>query len=168
VEQAMTDTAGTTATEASPERDATERSTGELVGQLSEQVTRLIQDEARLAWREVQRKGARAGVGAGLFGAAGVLALYGGGAVVAGLVLVLAMVLPAWVAALVLGGAILLVAAITALVGRAQLRRAAPPVPDQAVASVREDLAVIKQHARAERNHPTGPGPASAGEGARR
>ncbi|GDY29048.1 phage holin family protein [Gandjariella thermophila] len=156
---AQTTTAETTATEATAERDATQRSTGELVGQLSEQVSRLVRDEARLAWREVQRKGARAGRGASLFGAAGVLALYGGGALVAGLILVLALVLPAWVAALVLGGAILLVAGITALAGRAQMRRAAPPVPRQAVASVREDMEVIRQHVRHER---------AAGEGARR
>lgn len=127
------------------------RSTGELVGELSEQVSRLVRDEVRLAWREVQRKGAHARTGAGLFGAAGVLAVYGGGAVLAGLVLLLAMVLPAWLAALAIGGGLLLVAALTALVGRSQLRRAAPPVPDRAVASVREDLAVIRQRARPER-----------------
>jgi hypothetical protein len=156
----MTETAGTTATEATPDRDTRERSTGELVGQLSEQISRLVRDEARLAWREVHRKGTRAGVGAGLFGVAGVLALYGGGAVVAGLVLALALVLPAWAAGLVLGGAILLVAGITALVGRGQLRRAAPPVPDRAVASVREDLEVIRQHARGDRHHADEPGTA--------
>jgi Putative Actinobacterial Holin-X, holin superfamily III len=75
-------------------------------------------------------------------------------------VLLLAMVLPAWLAALVIGAAVLIMAGVTALVGRAQLRKAAPPVPDRTVASVREDLAMIRQRA-----HPVpAPRAASASE----
>jgi hypothetical protein len=122
-----------------------ERPVSALLADLSEQVHRLVAAEVRLAATEVRRKARRAGRGAAMFGGAGVLVLAGVGALVAGAVLALAMVLPAWVAALLVGGGAFVVAGLCALVGRFELRRATPPVPEWAMASVREDIDTIKR-----------------------
>jgi uncharacterized membrane protein YqjE len=123
-------------------------STGELVARLSEQVSRLVRAELRLAQLELADKGKRAGIGVALFGGGGLLALYGVGAIVAGLVLLLALALPAWAAALIVGGVLLAVAGVLALRGRTQVRQATPPVPKQALDSVKADVAVVKERAR--------------------
>ncbi|GAB3900791.1 phage holin family protein [Microbispora bryophytorum] len=123
-------------------------STGELVRRLSEDVSRLIRDELRLARLEMTRKGKRAGMGAGLLGAAGVIAFYGGGALVATAILALALVLPAWASALIIGAALLALAGLLALVGKEQVSRAAPPTPDEAMRSLKADIDVMKESAR--------------------
>src|SRR5437764_13006828 len=74
-------------------KPAEERSLGELVTDLTDEVKRLVRDELRLAMFELQRKGKRMGLGAGLVGVAGVLELFGGGTPVAALVVALAMVM---------------------------------------------------------------------------
>ncbi|MEU7477892.1 phage holin family protein [Lentzea sp. NPDC042327] len=125
----------------------TDTSTAQLVNQLSEQVSRLARDEIRLAVAELKDKGKHAGVGAGLFGAAGVFAWWGGLSVVAGLVLALSLVLPGWAAALIVAAGLLLIAGVLALVGRSQVKQAAPPVPRQAVENVQRDIATIKESA---------------------
>jgi hypothetical protein len=64
--------------------------------------------------------------------------------VLAGVVLLLALVLPAWIAAMIVGGALLLAAAVAALVARGQFRKSAP-MPSAAVEEAREDVAVVKE-----------------------
>ncbi|GIH46838.1 Putative Holin-X, holin superfamily III [Microbispora rosea] len=123
-------------------------STGELVRRLSEDVSRLIRDELRLARLEMTRKGKRAGMGAGLLGAAGLVAFYGGGALVATAILALALVLPAWASALIIGAALLALAGLLALVGKEQVSRATPPTPDEAMRSLKADIDVMKESAR--------------------
>ncbi|WP_439660299.1 phage holin family protein [Lentzea sp. HUAS TT2] len=125
----------------------TDTSTAQLVHQLSEQVSRLARDEIRLAVAELKDKGKHAGVGAGMFGAAGVFAWWGGLSVVAGLILLLALVVPPWAAALIVAAALLLFAGVFALVGKGQVKQAAPPVPRQAMDNVQQDIATIKESA---------------------
>ncbi|GAA4014197.1 phage holin family protein [Allokutzneria multivorans] len=122
-----------------------EPTTGELVAQLSEQVSRLVRDEMRLAQAELKEKGKRAGVGAGAFGVSGVLALYGLATVFAGLVLLLAVGMAPWLAAFVVGAALLLIAGVLAVVGKKQLAKAVPPVPEQTIANVRKDITALKE-----------------------
>ncbi|GII88037.1 membrane protein [Sphaerisporangium siamense] len=122
-------------------------STAELIKHLSEDVSRLVRDEIRLATMELGRKGKRAGLGAGLFGGAGVMALYGGGALVATAILALALVLPGWLAALIVGVALLIVAALMALMGKEQVSRATPPLPEEAIQSLKADVDVVKESA---------------------
>ncbi|MCT9929321.1 phage holin family protein [Planotetraspora sp. A-T 1434] len=123
-------------------------STGELVRRLSEDVSRLVRDELRLARLEMTEKGKRAGVGAGMLGGAGVVALYGGGSLVAAAIIALAMVLPAWASALIVGAALLLVAGVVGLVGKRQVSRATPPTPEKAIQSFKTDIDVMKERAR--------------------
>jgi hypothetical protein len=122
-------------------------STGDLVKQLSEQVSRLVRDEFRLAQLEMTRKGQQAGVGAGLLGGSGVIALYAVGCLLAAAIIGLATAVAAWLAALIVGAALLLVAAVSALLGKGRLSRATPPVPQQAVDSVKADVEEIKESA---------------------
>jgi hypothetical protein len=119
-------------------------STGELVSQLSQEVSQLVRDELRLAQVEVSGKAKKAGVGVGMFGAAGVLALYGGGVLIATAILALALVLDAWLAALIVGVVLLVVAGAAALLGKKRVNEAAPPVPTLAVDSVKEDVDAIR------------------------
>jgi uncharacterized membrane protein YqjE len=122
-------------------------STGELVKQLSEQVSRLVRDELRLAQLEMTRKGKQAGVGVGLLGGSGVIALYAVGCLLAAAIIGLATVVAAWLAALIVGAALLLVAALSALLGKGRLSKATPPVPQQAVDSIKADVEEIKESA---------------------
>src|SRR5215208_7593708 len=100
---------------------------GELVQDLSRQTSTLIRQEMRLAQAELTEKGRHAGKGAGMFGGAGVVALYGVGALVAAAVLGLATVLEPWIAATAIGFALLLVAGVLALSGKKELDEAGPP-----------------------------------------
>ncbi|SRR5581483_4534315 len=125
-----------------------ERSAGELVKQMSEQVSLLVRDELKLAQLEMTRKGKQAGVGAGLLGGSGLIALYAVGCLLACVIIALSGVLAAWLAALIVGVALLLAAAVAALLGRRRLRKAVPPMPEQAMGSVKTDVEEIKERAR--------------------
>jgi hypothetical protein len=130
-----------------PAAPAANSSTSELVQNLSEQVSRLLRDELKLAEYEMTRKAARFGRGAGLFGGSGLIALYGIGCLLAAAIIGLAIVLPAWLAALIVGLVLLAAAGLAALIGKNQLSQAAPPVPEQTVLSVRADVEEIKERA---------------------
>ncbi|EEP74472.1 hypothetical protein MCAG_04799 [Micromonospora sp. ATCC 39149] len=134
-------------------RTESEPSTAELVQRATEQVSRLVRDELALARAELTQKGKHAGIGIGLFGGGGALALYGLGALVAAAILLLALVVPAWLAALIVAVALFLVAGILALVGKKQVSQAVPPVPAATVRSVRADVdtvtAALKDRGRA-------------------
>jgi membrane protein len=120
-------------------------STGELVKQLSEQLSRLVRDELKLAESELASKGSRAAKGVGLFGGSGVFALYGLGCLLVAAIAGLALVVAVWLAALIVGAVVLVAAGCAALIGRGQLKKAVPPVPTQAVASVHADVEEIKE-----------------------
>lgn len=124
-----------------------EKSTAELVHDLTEQFSRLARTEVRLAVREVQEKAKHAGIGAAGIGIAGVLAGYGLAIVLAGVVLLLALAVPAWVAAMIVGVVVLVVAGVAALVAKGQLRKGAP-MPSDAVDSAKEDIQVVKEAAK--------------------
>ncbi len=117
----------------------------ELARQLPEQVSRLVREELRLAQLEMTQKGKRAGLGAGMLGGGGVVALYGAAAILAAIILALATALPAWGGALIVGSALLAVSAVLAALGRKKFQQAAPPVPEGTSASVEADMKEIKE-----------------------
>lgn len=125
-----------------------ESSTGELVSRLSEQVTQLVRHELQLALTELKQKGKQAGIGAGLTGAGGVVALFGLGALVLAAIAALALVVPVWAAALIVGVVVLLVAGLLALTGIGQIKRGTPPLPEQAITSVQRDIQTVKDSAK--------------------
>ena len=120
---------------------------GELVKQLSEEISQLVRDEVRLATLEMTGKAKTAARGAGLFGGSGVMALYGIGCLLAAAIIALAGVLSPWLAALIVGVALFAVAGIAALAGKGQFKRATPPIPSRAAESVKADVEQIKESA---------------------
>ena len=132
---------------------ANEQSTAELVQRASEQISRLVRDEIALARAELTEKAKHAGIGAGLFGGGGVLVVYGVGALIATAALALALVLPGWLAALIVAVALFLVAGLLALIGRREIRRATPPAPSGAAASVRADVQTLTAAVRDRHNN---------------
>jgi uncharacterized membrane protein YqjE len=133
-------------------RPVTDQSTSELVQRASEQITRLVRDEIALAKAELAEKGKHAGIGVGLFGGGGVLALYGVGALIATLIIVFDLFLPLWLAALIVTVVLFAVAGILALLGKKQVTRATPPEPAEAVASVKADVDQVKHAVKAGRS----------------
>lgn len=130
---------------------ADDRPLAELMRDLSQQSTELMRQEIELAKAELRAKGKSAGVGAGMFGAAGLIALFGVGALTACLVLALATAMDAWLAALIVAVVYLAAAGIAALVGKGKVQEATPPAPEQAIASTKEDVQWTKQRAQAAR-----------------
>ncbi|MDK3255898.1 phage holin family protein [Blastococcus capsensis] len=123
-------------------------STGQLVGQLTEQISRLVRDEARLAQAEMTQKAKKLGIGAGLFGGAGLFAFFGLAVLITTAILALALVLPAWLAALIVAVVLFAVAGVLALVGKKDVQKGSPPIPAEAIASTRTDIATVKESAR--------------------
>ncbi|MFY9808532.1 MAG: phage holin family protein [Pseudonocardiaceae bacterium] len=119
-----------------------------MVTRLAEQIPQLVRNELRLAQTELEHEGKRIGIGAGLAGAGGLIALYGLGALVAATIAALALVLPVWAAALIVGGVVLSLAGVLALIGIGQLKRAGPPMPEQAMASTKRDIEAVKASAK--------------------
>jgi uncharacterized membrane protein YqjE len=129
-----------------------ERSVSELMQLLTTQVTTLARKEVELAKVELAAKGKAAGIGGGMFGAAGLLAVLALGALTAAAILGLATVIDhAWIAAVIVGVAYLAVAGILALAGRGRFQKAAPMAPEQTTESVKEDVAWIKRQAKSAR-----------------
>ena len=125
-----------------PERSA---STGELVKQLSEQVSLLVREELKMARLELTRKGRFAGLGMGMYGASGLVALYAIACLLAAAIIAIAGEIRPWLAALIVGLALLVVSAVAALMGRSRMRRATPPVPEQAVEGAKADVGEVKE-----------------------
>jgi MFS family permease len=124
----------------SGEDDLRDRRLSDLVKQLAEQTSTLMRQEVDLAKAEVTQKGRDYGKGAGLYGAAGVVGLLAAGALTAFLIMLLDGALANWLAALVVGIALALIAAVLAAIGRNRIRAAAPPLPEQTVETVKEDV----------------------------
>ena len=125
-----------------------DRPIAELVRQLSDQTTTLVRQEIELAKAEMTAKGKQVGMGAGAFGAAGLVGLYAVGAITACLILALSTVVAGWLAALVVGVLYAIVAGVLALVGKKKTQAGAPPVPERAISSTKEDVEWAKIRAK--------------------
>lgn len=124
--------------------DAVDPSVGRLLVQLSEQSSRLVRDELALAQIEIKDTVKHAGVGVGLFSAAGVLALFGVGALVATAIIALALVLPLWLSALIVTLVLFVAAGVAGLLGRKQVQQASP-TPERTIENVRRDVDAVQE-----------------------
>jgi uncharacterized membrane protein YqjE len=131
-----------------PGQDRKDRSLPELLNDLSQELAALVHEELELAKAEVTAKGKRLGAGAGLLAGAAVVAVLALGAVVACVIAALAEAMALWLAALVVGVALLAVAGGLGLWAKADIQRASPPVPEEAVESTKEDVAWLKTQLR--------------------
>ncbi|NYG57154.1 putative membrane protein YqjE [Nocardioides daedukensis] len=121
-----------------------EPTTAQLLHQLSEDTRRLVRDELQLAQVEMKSKVKHTGIGAGLFGGAGIFALFGLGALIATAILALALVVDAWLAALIVAVVLFVIAALTGLFGKKQIDEGVPPVPERTVENVKKDVEQVK------------------------
>jgi uncharacterized membrane protein YqjE len=128
-----------------------DQSTGDLFRQLSQQTSDLVRQEVDLAKAELSEKGKKAGIGAGMFGGAGLMGLGAFGALTTCLILALAIVLDAWLAALIVAVVYGAIAGVLALQGRDRVREAAPAAPEQTVETVKEDIEWAKSQAKSAR-----------------
>jgi len=129
-----------------------ERGIGELLGDFANETTDLLSKEMELARAEIGIQVKRAGTGAGLFGAAAVFGLLGLGALTACAIAALALVMDTWLAALIIGAALVLVAGILALAGRSKVKAVAPPVPERAIGEMKRDIATVQEGVQAGRH----------------
>jgi MFS family permease len=127
--------------------------TAELMRRLSDQMGTLVRQEIELAKTEVSEKGKRAGIGAGMFGGAGVAGLYMVGTLLATIIAALSLAMDTWVAALIVTVVLGAVAAILALQGKSKVQEATPPAPERTIASVKRDADTIKASAKAGRSN---------------
>jgi uncharacterized membrane protein YqjE len=124
-----------------------EHSTGELVKLVAEQVSVLVRDELKLAQLEMSGKAKQAGKGVGMLGGGGLVALYGVACLIACVIIAISHSLQAWLAALIVGAALLAAAGVLAALGRSPMRKSTPPLPTEAVDSVKTDVAEIRERA---------------------
>ena len=124
-----------------------DRPVGELLSELAEQTSTLVRQELALARAELLEKGRHAGIGAGLIGGGGALALFAFGALSAAVILLLDRAMAAWLAALLVAVVYGAVAAGLALKGRTEIEESTPPVPEQTVETLKEDVAWAKTQA---------------------
>jgi Putative Actinobacterial Holin-X, holin superfamily III len=125
-----------------------EQSLSELTKRLADQASSLAQKEVELGKVELELKGKRLGLGAGAFGAAGLVGLYALGALVATAILALAIVLDAWLAALIVAVALGAAAGVLALMGKRKVEEGTPPIPEEAMESTKTDVEHTKQRAK--------------------
>jgi uncharacterized membrane protein YqjE len=127
------------------ESSVTDRSIADLVKQLSDQTTTLVRQEIDLAKAELAVKGKQAGLGAGMFGGASMFGLYALGALTACVILALATAMSGWLAALIVTVIYAAIAGVLALTGKNKVKQGVPPIPEQTVESVKEDVEWTKQ-----------------------
>ena len=137
--------------DANGQTDLRERPMGELLKQLADDTGTLVRQEIELAKAELSEKGKRAGIGAGMFGGAGVLGLFAIGALTATFILLLATAMDAWLAALIVTVVYGAVAGVLALMGKKKVKEATPAAPERTVETVKEDVEWVKQSAKAGR-----------------
>ncbi len=141
----------TTVDEATGTQDPRSRSIGQLMRDLTNDLTELMHEEIELAKAEMTEKARLAGLGAGLFGGAAVAGLIGLGTLTACFIALLALVMPVWAAALIMTAVWAIVAGALALTGRGRVRQASPPVPIQAIETTKEDIRWAKTRMRSGR-----------------
>jgi uncharacterized membrane protein YqjE len=133
------------------ENSLRDRPTGELLKELSDHTTTLVKQELDLAKAELQEKGKQAGIGAGMFGGAGLFGVGAFGALTAFVIAALSEAMDTWLAALIVAVVYAAVAGVLAMTGKKKVKEAAPPIPEQATESVKEDMEWAKTQAKSGR-----------------
>ena len=123
-----------------------ERSVGELFGQLTQDLSLLVRQETQLAKTEIQEKISRASRDLVALATGGVVALVGGLALTAAVILLLVhpIGLEPWLAALLVG-ALLAGSGYVMLRGGLRDLKAMDPAPRRTVESIKEDIQTVKE-----------------------
>ncbi len=129
-----------------------DRPMGELVKQLSDQTTHLVRAEVELAKAELAEKGKKAGMGAGMFGGAGLFGVFGFAALTTAFIAALDLAMATWLAALIVAVVYFAVAGIAALMGKKKVDQATPLAPQQAIDTTKADVEVAKARVKEARS----------------
>jgi len=105
----------------------------------------------QLARAEMAEKGRVAAPGLGMIGGAGLVGLMAAGSLTACVILALAIVLPEWVSALIVGGVLSAAAYLLVKRGKEQVGQAGTPIPEQTLETMKEDLEWAKTRATSAR-----------------
>jgi hypothetical protein len=124
-----------------------ERSLATLLSDVAGETVELVRQELALFKAELQEKLSKAGIGAALVGAGALIAYSGWLFLLLAAVYALALVVPAWAAALIVGALVLGIGGVLALVGKSRMRADAL-TPERSMRSLREDQAWIKERFR--------------------
>lgn len=136
---------------AADQNELRERPTADLLKELSDHTTTLVKQEIDLAKAELSEKGKKAGLGAGMFGGAGLFGVFAFAALTTCIIAALESPLNLWLAALIVAVVYAVVAGVLALQGRNKVKEAGPPVPEQTTESVKEDVQWAKTRAKSGR-----------------
>jgi uncharacterized membrane protein YqjE len=131
-----------------PQETLRDQSVGELVSSLSRDLSTLVRQEVELAKVEMAQKGRKAGLGAGMFGGAGVAALLSLICLSVAAILVLNAWMRDWLAALIVTLVWGAAAGVLAMRGRQELRELGSPVPEQTKETIKEDIEWAKNPKR--------------------
>jgi hypothetical protein len=126
------------------------RSLGSLLSSLPDLIGRIIRGEIESAKAELIAKLKKAGIGLGFLVGAAVFGFILLEVLIAAAVLGTATVFPPWLAALLVGAALLVLTGVLALIGIRMLRRGVPPVPKETIKSVKNDINAVKGEAHDE------------------
>jgi hypothetical protein len=129
-----------------------DESLGEVARDLTRDLSLLVRQEVQLAKAEMAEKGRVAAPGVGMIGGATVVALLAGGALTAAAILALAIFLPEWLAALIVGAVLAVVAYVLVQQGKERVAEAGAPVPEQTIETVKEDVEWARTRASSARN----------------
>jgi hypothetical protein len=132
-------------------RAAGEKPTGELIRDLATETSLLVRQEVELAKAEIAEKARHAGIGIGGLGAAGFLGVFALATATVAAIAGLSLAVPVWAAALIVTAAYAAGAAAAGMLGARQLRRSTPPVPEQTVETVKEDVEWARTRIRSAR-----------------
>lgn len=128
-----------------------ERGVADLVKDLSQQTSTLVRQELELARAELTQHGKQAGVGLGMFGAAGLMGFFAFAALTTAIIALLGTAMDTWIAALIVAAVYGAIAGVLALTGKNRVQEATPPV-EQTTDSVKEDVRFVREHAKAGRH----------------
>jgi len=126
--------------------NSSEESVPEILTSLPGQLTDLMRSEFKLARAEMIENAKQSGPAAGFMGAGGFLAAFGFAGLLTTLILLLALVVPAWAAAGIVTLALFAAAGIAVVVGRSRIKHVSP-TPETTVSNVKQDVEQIKEGA---------------------
>ena len=116
----------------------------DLITDLPRLLIELVKAELNHLKAEFAEKAKYAGVGIGLLAVAAFFLFFAFGTLVAAAILGIAVALPAWAAALIVFGALVVIAVILALVGIRSFKKMNGVAPSQTIDSIREDADALR------------------------
>jgi len=131
--------------------DEREKPLGEVARDLTRDLSLLVRQEMELAKAEMAQKGRIAAPGLEMLGGAGVVGLMAAGALTSFLVLVLAIVLDAWLSALIVAVVLGAVAYLLLQRGKERVKQAGTPAPEETIETMKEDVQWAKTRATSAR-----------------